>query len=217
MILRIFIRRNILLALKVATLPKNQNMKIDATKKEENKIILQRDKNLIKRVLEGDSESFGILMTFYCKRVQALGFQFFRNSEDSEDFVQEVFLKVYKNLSSFRGESSFATWITRIAFTTALNSKKRVRNVGEFPEGLEVPSRMNSPEDQQIRNLTADAVNEAVKDLPEKYSICLELYFFHDLSYEEISVITMFPVNTIKSHIFRAKKILRDKLKDFYS
>ena len=64
--------------------------------------------------------------------------------------------------------------------------------------------------------MTQEAVREAVNELEEKYAICLDLYFFHDIQYSDISEITGFPENTIKSHIFRAKKILKEKLKEFY-
>lgn len=122
-----------------------------------------------------------------------------------------------QNLKSFRGDSSFATWITRIAYTTAINSIQNEKTTEQIPDGMDFVSTMATPEEQQIRNLTQLAVNEAVKNLPRNYSICLELYFFHDLSHEEISTVTGFPINTIKSHIFRAKKILRQKLMDFSS
>lgn len=190
-------------------------MKTSPEKRQEIKKTLQRDKRLIHDSLKGNAESFAELMSLYYNRVTAIGHRFFFNAADKEDFAQEVFLKVFKNLSSFRGESSFATWITKIALTTALNSIKRTKDIEFDPETMEVPSNIYTPEEQQIRQLTMEAVKEAINDLPKKYAICLELYFFHDLNHEEISIITGFPVNTIKSHIFRAKKILRQKLKDF--
>ncbi|MBQ9623027.1 MAG: RNA polymerase subunit sigma-24, partial [Treponema sp.] len=73
-----------------------------------------------------------------------------------------------------------------------------------------------TPEKNQIRKITVLAVREAVKDLPEKFKICVELYFFYDNSHAEISKITGEGINTIKSHIFRAKKILREKLRSYY-
>lgn len=190
-------------------------MDTSAKIKKENSVTLKRDKALIKKTLKGDSQAFAELLSFYYNRVQALGHQFFYSDADSEDFIQEVFLKVFKNLSSFRGESSFATWLTRIAYTTAINTKKRVKDFQSIPDDMDLPSSIKSPEEQQILSITQQAVNEAIKELPEKYAICLTLYFFHDLSHEEISSVTGFPINTIKSHIFRAKKILRQKLQDY--
>ena len=78
-----------------------------------------------------------------------------------------------------------------------------------------IPDRNLSPEENQIRSVTAAAIREAIKKLPQKYAVCVEMYFSYDIPYQQISDITGFPVNTIKSHIFRAKKILKDKLEAF--
>lgn len=177
----------------------------------------QKDMRLIEETLEGSSQAFGELVSLYKNRVQALGMSFFHNSTDTEDFTQEVFIKAYTNLASFRGASRFSTWLTRIAYTTAINtikSSKEYTSLSMIDED-NLAYAGKTPEENHMHLVTVQAVKEAVKELPGNYSICLDLYFFHDLSYEEISVITDFPVNTIKSHVFRAKKILRDKLKDF--
>ncbi|HAK68067.1 MAG TPA: RNA polymerase subunit sigma-24 [Treponema sp.] len=190
-------------------------MKTDGKRSDDAAHILRRDKALVKDVLHGKTESFATLMSLYVKRVQALGFSFFRNPTDTEDFVQDVFLKVYRHLESFRGESSFATWLTRIAYNTAINTRTRAKDVLPLEGEIELPSSIDTPEETQLRRFTREAVQEAVKELPDQYAVCLIFYFFHDFSYEEIAIITGFPVNTIKSHIFRAKKILRQKLKDY--
>ena len=190
-------------------------MKPDNTGDEDKKQILKRDNQLIKECFEGNNESFAKLISFYQNRVRAVGIQFFRNQTDTEDFMQEVFIKVYKNLSSFRGESSFATWITRIAYTTAINAKNAKKDCESLADDFELKSGFKTPEEEQIFNLTKEAVREAIGELPLNYAICLDFYFFYDFSYEEIAIITGFPVNTIKSHIFRAKKILRQKLLEY--
>lgn len=177
----------------------------------------RRDINLIKKTLSGDKEAFSTLMCLYQNRVRALGMSFFHNQSDTDDFVQDVFLKAYTKLDSFRGESRFSTWLTRIAYTTAINSKNQRKEYETIADDSIIQDPSLSPEQAAIRRLTGLAVKEAMTELPEKYAICLDLYFFHDLSHDEISIITDFPVNTIKSHIFRAKKILHEKLKDFYA
>ena len=73
-----------------------------------------------------------------------------------------------------------------------------------------------SPEEIEIRKITQDAIRTAISELPEKYAVCIEMYFFYDIPYKEISEITEFPENTIKSHIFRAKKILKARLEEYY-
>ena len=181
----------------------------------ENTFIRVRDNALIKDVLSGRHAAFAKLMALYQNRVQAVGRSFFHNNTDTEDFVQEVFLKAYVNLSSFRKESLFSTWLTRIAYTTAINSKKRKGEFESIADETLLPALDRTPEENEIRRLTAEAVNEAVQNLPPQYASCIDLYFFHDMTYEEIADIIGIPLNTIKSHIFRAKKILRQKLEAY--
>ena len=174
----------------------------------------KRDSALVKSTLAGDEASFSKLMSFYKNKVKALGMGFFKNEADTEDFTQEVFLKVYTKLSTFRGDSLFSTWLTRLAYNIAINSIQRRKEFCSLAESTELEAKDLNPEEQEIRKLTKEAVREAIKELEDRYAVCLDLYFFHDIQYSQISEITGFPENTIKSHIFRAKKILKEKLKE---
>lgn len=179
--------------------------------------IKKRDLALVKTALLGNKNSFAKLMTFYKAKVFNLGKSFFHNETDSEDFVQDVFIKVYTHLDTFKGNSMFSTWLMKIAWTTAINSVNRRKEATQLEDETIIPDRTNSsPEEIQIRELTAAAIRDAVKELPEKYVKCVEMYFYYDIPYLEISEITDIPVNTIKSHIFRAKKQLKEKLENFY-
>lgn len=171
-----------------------------------------RDFALIKKILKGDKDSFSKLMTHYKNRIFVFGKSFFHNDEDANDFVQDVFLKVFLNLKSFKWKASFSTWLMRIAYTTAINSVTRKKEYLSLAEDFDIPSIELTPEEAELQKLTKQAVNEAVKSLPEKYAIVIDMYFFYDIPYLQISDITKLPVNTIKSHIFRAKKILKEKL-----
>ena len=179
-------------------------------------LIKKRDESLIKSALQGNQKSFSKLVSCYEKRVTSLGMSFFKNEADTADFRQEVFLKAYTNLSSFKGDSTFSTWLTSIAYNTAINAKTRRKEYLPISDEENIEDKNLTPEKNQIHKATVLAVQQAVKDLPEKYKICVELYFFYDNSHAEISKITGEPVNTIKSHIFRAKKILRDNLRNYY-
>lgn len=179
--------------------------------------IKRRDLSLIKQTLAGNKDAFAKLMTFYKVRIFNFGKSFFHNETDSEDFVQDVFIKVFTHLDSFKGNSMFSTWLMKIAWTTAVNAVNRKKETAGIEDETIIPdSEGFSPEDAQIRKLTQDAIREAISELPEKYATCVEMYFYYDIPYQEISEITEFPVNTIKSHIFRAKKILKEKLEDYY-
>ncbi len=181
------------------------------------KIIVQkRDESLVKSTLAGDSKSFTKLMRLYMKRVTAIGMNFFKNQTECDDFVQDVFIKAYTGLKNFKGASSFSTWLVKIAYTTAVNAFNKNKKFLPLADEELLVSKDFTPEEEQIQRLTIQAVRESVKNLPENYSVCIELYFFHDFSYEEIAEITGFPMNTLKSHIFRAKKLLREKLRSYY-
>lgn len=171
------------------------------------------DKEIVARVVDGESELFAVLVKRHQRAVYGLGLGFFKNSDDTGDFVQDVFLKAYRNLPGFLGKAKFSTWLYRIAYNTAVNTVKRRREYQSLAEDLEIPD-FDDPQSKTLRETSRQAVRSALEDLPERYRICLDLYFFYDLSYPEIEVVTGFPVNTIKSHVFRAKAILRDKLRD---
>lgn len=169
---------------------------------------------LIGRIASGQKELFRLLIRRYQRQVHSIGMGFFRNSEDTADFTQDVFLKAFKNLSSFRGNSRFSTWLYRIAYNTAVNGLTRRKEyhslAGEDSAGTE-----DAPEQVVLRKLAKEAVKAAVEDLPEKYRICVDLFFFYGRSLKEIEAITGFPENTVKSHVFRAKKLLRERLETY--
>ena len=172
----------------------------------------KRDSKLVREVLSGDSSAFAELMSLYKKRVESLGMSFFKNSADAEDFAQDVFLKAYTKLDSFRGESLFSTWLTRMAYNTAINAVNRRAEYVSIADETLLPDNGLTPEERELKQLTMETVRECLKELPDKYKIVLDLYFFYDNSYAEISEITSLAENTVKSHIFRAKKLLRDKI-----
>ncbi len=172
----------------------------------------KRDSKLVREVLSGNTSAFAELMSLYKKRVESLGMSFFKNYADTEDFAQDVFFKAYTKLGTFRGESLFSTWLTRMAYNTAVNAVNRRPEYISIADESLLPDNALTPEEKELRSLTMETVRESLKELPDKYKIVLDLYFFYDNSYSEISDITGIAENTVKSHIFRAKKLLRKKI-----
>lgn len=185
----------------------------------ENLLVINRDKYLVKESIAGNSSAFSTLMFLYKKRVEAIARRFFYNQNDIDDFIQEVFIKVFDNLSSYKGESKFSTWLTRIAFNTGVNFKTRTKTTESliYEDSEAIASPYATPEENEIREFTKKAIKTAISELPEKYAQCVEMHFFLGMTYEDISETTNIPVNTIKTHIFNAKKILYEKLKEFKS
>lgn len=172
------------------------------------------DLTLCRETAAGNQASFAALAAKYRKRIFSLGYGFFRNSDDAEDFVQDVLVKLYTSIGTFRGESRFSTWLMRIAYNTAINSIKRRKDYTSLAEDFDVVDTGEGPEEEHLRSTSKDAIREAVSTLPERYRVCVDMFFFYDMPYADISEVTGLPVNTIKSHVFRAKKLLRDRLSE---
>ena len=174
------------------------------------------DQLIVSQIVSGQKDLFRLLVRQHEKAVYGMGLSFFRNSEDACDFTQDVFLKAYRSLSRFEGRSRFSTWLYKIAYNTALNEVNRRKEYHSLAEeDADKLTGSDTPEGKALRNAAKEAVRAAVEELPERFRICIDLFFFYDRSYQEIEVITGLPVNTIKSHVFRAKILLREKLEGF--
>jgi len=174
------------------------------------------DQLIISQIISGQRDLYRLLVRQHEKAVYGMGLSFFRNPEDASDFMQEVFLKAYRSLPRFEGRSRFSTWLYKIAYNTALNEVNRRKEYHSLAEedADKIASNGETPERQILRNAAKEAIQAAIKELPERFRICVDLFFFYDRSYQEIESITGIPVNTVKSHVFRAKIILRKKLED---
>jgi len=177
------------------------------------------DQLIVSQIVSGQKDLFRILVRQHEKAVYGMGMSFFRNGDDASDFTQEVFLKAYRSLSRFEGRSRFSTWLYKIAYNTALNEVNRRKEYHSLAEedaqaaaAQKLVNNTETPERIALRNAAKDAVRAAIEELPERYKICIDLFYFYDCSYQEIEAITGIPVNTIKSHVFRSKIILREKL-----
>jgi len=172
------------------------------------------DELIVSQIISGQKDLFRLLIRGHEKAVYGMGISFFRNGDDASDFTQEVFLKAFKSLSNFEGRSRFSTWLYKIAYNTALNEVTRRKEYHSLAEedADKIAYNGETPEKITLRSAAKEAVRAAVKELPERYRICIDLFFFYDRSYQEIEAITGIPVNTVKSHVFRAKIILKEKL-----
>ncbi|MCL2443012.1 MAG: sigma-70 family RNA polymerase sigma factor [Treponema sp.] len=169
---------------------------------------------IVSQIVSGQKDMFRLLVRQHEKAVYGMGLSFFRNPEDASDFTQEVFLKAYRSLPHFEGRSRFSTWLYKIAYNTALNEVNRRKEYHSLAEedADKLVNQGETPERIALRNAAKEAIRSAIKELPERFRICVDLFFFYDRSYQEIETITGIPVNTIKSHVFRSKIILREKL-----
>ena len=170
------------------------------------------DEEIVSEVLGGKREAFAVLVRRNQDRVFSLGIRFFHNREDARDFTQEVFVRTFERLAGFRGEAKFSTWLLKVAYYLGISSTRRRRPPSSLPEDFEPLDPGLNPEEQELARAARTAVAKAVEELPERYRICVDLYFSMEMTYEDISVVTGTPEGTIKSNVFRAKKILRETL-----
>jgi RNA polymerase sigma-70 factor (ECF subfamily) len=176
----------------------------------------------VQQVLDGDTNAFEELVLEYEKKVYNVALRMVNNQEDAEDITQEAFIKAYNSLSSFRGDSKFSVWLTRIVSNMCLDL---IRSRGRRPtislsvedeEGesmeLEIADIRQSPETIMEQQLTKDSVRRGLKQLPDEYREILLLREIQGLSYEEISAALDLEVGTVKSRIYRGRKKLCDYL-----
>ena len=132
-----------------------------------------------------------------------------------QDISQEVFIKVYQNLSKFKNDSKLSTWIARIAYRTALNHARKDVSNNELYD-VEVLIDLDSPERLLSLKNEAEFIQRHVAQLPLAYRTVVTLYHLNEFSYQEISEITGFPEGTVKSYLFRARKLLKERLERYY-
>ncbi len=174
------------------------------------------DNLLVRRILDGQIDAYREIVARNQARVFYIGLKFFHNRHDAEDYAQEVFLKAFEKLQSFKGEVPFSSWLNKIAYNMAVNHyHKRRRAHVEVALPVEPRDTSLGPEVRVLRNELQERVRKVLKKIPDIYKPVIKLHFFEGLSYPEISRILSIPVNTIKSYVFRTKQLLRSRLEAY--
>lgn len=185
------------------------------------------DLALVERVQRGDQSAFNVLVLRYQQKVLKLITRYVRDTMEAEDVAQEAFLKAYRALASFRGDSAFYTWLYRIAINTAKNSlvstKRRPIDYHldlQDPEQYALQARLTdgeTPEHLVLTDEIRETVNGAMADLPEDLRTAIVLREIDGLSYEEIAAAMDCPVGTVRSRIFRAREAIDRKLRPIFA
>lgn len=178
-------------------------------------MVEDNDKVLVRRILAGDREAYRGIVDKHKARIYYLGVKFFHSPENAEDFTQEVFLRAFERLGTYRGASPFSAWLYRLAFNLAVNqyhvAKRKFISAGI----AEIPDDTASPERQLIRGEDKGRINHLLKELPDVYNIVIRMHYYDSLTYKDISKALSIPVNTVKSHVHRAKKLLLKEMKRY--
>jgi RNA polymerase sigma-70 factor, ECF subfamily len=181
------------------------------------------DQQLVERVQRGDKKAFDLLVMKYQQRIVNLVSRFVRNPADAVDVTQDAFIKAYRALPNFRGESAFYTWMYRIAVNTAKNflavQSRRPQDLDPDIAGIEQIEGENAlkeyatPEHMLLRDEIQQTVVSAIEELPEDLRVAITLREIEGLSYEEIALAMECPIGTVRSRIFRAREAIDKQLK----
>ena len=182
------------------------------------------DRELIAKVLEGDSKAFKTIVSNTQRLVAQIIYKMIYNREDREDLAQEVYLKVYKSLKRFKYNSKLSTWIGTITYNTCLNylDKKKIslidlphsdeNNAWELIENNTVNIHSNQTDETLLQQERSEILSKSIEKLPPLYATIITLFHQEELSYQEIAKITNLAEGTLKSYLFRARKKLKDQL-----
>jgi RNA polymerase sigma factor (sigma-70 family) len=179
------------------------------------------DEELIARIRRGTVASYAVLVDRYKDSAMTLAFRMLKNREEAEEAVQDAFVRAYRGLGKFEGESRFGTWLYRITYNvcvSALRTRASEPVMTDFDEtGAESSSTCPSPPAQAELNDTFRCIRKILETMPARYSSILTMFYLQELSLAEISGITGEPIGTVKIHLFRGRDILRKRLLKEYS
>ena len=182
------------------------------------------DQQLVERAQRGDKHAFELLISKYQRKLGRLLSRFIRDAGEVEDVTQEAFIKAYRALPSFRGDSAFYTWLYRIGINTAKNylasMGRRAPTATNFDsedaEGFDDGDQLrdlNTPENLLMSKQIAQTVNQSMDQLPEELKAAIMLREIEGMSYEDIAKIMECPIGTVRSRIFRAREAIAEQLR----
>ena len=183
----------------------------------------QVDQLLVERVQKGDKRAFDLLISKYQHRIVSLVARYVSDPSEAQDVAQEAFIKAYRAIDRFRGDSAFYTWLYRIAINTAKNwlvAKKRRPPASDIDaadaEQYDIESRLKeqgTPENEMLREEIKRTVYDTIAELPEDLRTAIMLREMEGMSYEDIALTMDCPIGTVRSRIFRAREAIDEKLK----
>ena len=182
------------------------------------------DRQLVARAQRGDKRAFELLVEKYQRKLARLLSRFIRDPAEVEDVTQEAFIKAYRALPAFRGDSAFYTWLYRIGINTAKNylmamgrraptsTEVEADEAEGFEEGEQLRD-INTPESVLLSNEIAETVNSTIEKLPEELRTAIQLREIEGMSYEDIAKVMDCPIGTVRSRIFRAREAIAEQLR----
>jgi RNA polymerase sigma-70 factor (ECF subfamily) len=178
------------------------------------------DQQLIEAILNGDAKSYGQLVNRYKDLVYTLAYRMLKHREEAEEVAQDAFVKVYRSLNKFKGDSKFSTWIYKVTYNTCLDRlKKNKKHFNDVPIDEYTEHKLETIDNAlegMIKMERSDLIKRCINKLPSESSYLLTLYYFEELSLDEMSKIIGITSNTIKVKLYRARKKLAEILHQYF-
>lgn len=183
-----------------------------------------RDEELVLYIVKGKTELFSVIIDRYQSKVLSTAYNYTHDNEEAQDLTQEIFIKLYNNLQSYKSKASFSTWLYRIAVNRCIDwtRKKKLHTVSTIYDSSDdeidiydtITDSGGSPEEAFIKQENKVYIRKVVEDLPEIYKTVIILYYFEDFSPQEISDIIDIPKRTIETRLYRGKNLLKLRLEE---
>jgi len=183
-----------------------------------------RDEEIVSFIIKGRTELFSVIIDRYQSKVFSTVCHYTHDHEEARDLTQEIFIKLYNNLQSYKSKASFSTWLYRIAVNRCIDwtRKKKLQTVSTIYDSSDeeidiydtITDSGGGPEETLIKQENKAYIREVVEDLPEIYKTVIILYYFEDFSPREISDITDVPKRTIETRLYRGKNLLKLRLEE---
>jgi RNA polymerase sigma-70 factor (ECF subfamily) len=183
-----------------------------------------KDEELISYIVKGKTELYSEIVDRYQSKVFSTAYNYTHDYEEARDLTQEIFIKLYNNLSNYKNKDSFSTWLYRIAVNRCIDwtRKKKLQTISAFyDDGDEevniydtIADSGGGPEDTLVNEENRVFIRKAVEELPEIYKTVIILYYFEDFSPQEISEITDIPRRTIETRLYRGRNLLKLRLEE---
>lgn len=185
--------------------------------------VSHEERALVERARAGDQDAFALLVRLHQRQVYTLAMRMLRDADEASEATQEAFLAAWQGLRGFRGDARFATWLYRIAYNHCLKiAEQRRRDVVAHAELTAQSAREHDPAQALSASHARDAemqmrerVRDEIENLPAKYRAVLVLRHLQELSYEEMADVMRVPIGTVKTQLFRARALLKERLEDF--
>lgn len=184
---------------------------------------VQDDMQLVRASQQGDQDAFALLVEKHQRRVFNVSLRMLQDYEEASEITQEAFLAAWRGLPSFRGDACFASWLYRIAYNCSLRQLERCKRDRALQAAIQAEQSLEVNRERQIEDILElrgqqTVVREQIEKLPARYRMVLILRHIQEMTYEEMAEVLTMPIGTIKTHLFRARHLLRERVNNaFYN